>query len=87
MNKKFVKENKKVLREFISNIVAAALGAKGLRDIDKVIDANPELKRKKAEINKSAQELTTRIKKFIEDNPQDAKRLKKKYSQYLKRYK
>ena len=57
MNKKFVKENKKVLREFISNIVAAALGAKGLRDIDKVIDANPELKRKKAEINKSAQEL------------------------------
>ena len=47
MNKKFVKENKKVLREFISNIVAAALGAKGLRDIDKVIDANPELKRKK----------------------------------------
>ena len=87
MNKKFVKENKKVLREFISNIVAAALGAKGLRDIDKVIDANPELKRKKAEINKSAQELTTRIKKFIEDNPKDAKRLKKKYSHYLKRYK
>ena len=87
MNKKFVKENKKVLREFISNIVAAALGAKGLRDIDKVIDATPELKRKKAEINKSAQELTTRIKKFIEDNPQDAKRLKKKYSHYLKRYK
>ena len=87
MNKKFVKENKKALREFLSNIVAAALGAKGLRDIDKVIDSNPELKRKKVEINKNAQELTTRIRKFIEDNPQDAKRLRKKYAHFLKRYK
>ena len=87
MNRKFVKENKKVLREFLSNIVAAALGAKGLRDIDKVIDANPELKQRKAELNKNAQELTTRIKKFIAANPEDAARLKKKYSHYLKRYK
>ena len=87
MNRKFVKENKKVLRECLSNIVAAALGAKGLRDIDKVIDANPELKQRKAEINKNAQELTTRIKKFIAANPEDAAKLKKKYSYYLKRYK
>jgi len=86
MNRKFVKENKKPLKEFLSFIVAAALGAKGLNDIDKVIDSSPELTKKREDLRQIGKELTVKMRKYIEDNPEQADRLKKKWSYYLKKY-
>ena len=47
MNRKFVKENKQVLKEFIGKLLANILVKKNKRELDKVIAADPTLKNKK----------------------------------------
>tara|TARA_B100000214_G_scaffold305274_1_gene236181 strand:+ start:762 stop:1025 length:264 start_codon:yes stop_codon:yes gene_type:complete len=87
MNRKFVKENKKPLREWFTNLIAAILGVKSLKGIDKIIDDNPELSKKRTALKKSSKELADRMRKYIADNPEEAEKLEKKWSYYLKRYK
>ena len=50
MNKKFIKENKKQLREFFSKAIAAIIAAKGTSKIHKAIDKSPELSKKRADL-------------------------------------
>ena len=57
MNKKFIKENKKQLREFFSKAIAAIIAAKGTSKINKVIDKSPELSKKRADIVKHSRDL------------------------------
>ena len=52
MNKKFVKENKKPLREFLSAIVAAIVAGKASGKIDRAISKNPELKKQRDKVQK-----------------------------------
>tara|TARA_R100000742_G_C4253252_1_gene71374 strand:- start:587 stop:850 length:264 start_codon:yes stop_codon:yes gene_type:complete len=87
MNRKFITENKKPLREWLTNLIAAVLGVKGLKGIDKIIDDNPELSKKREDLKKTSKELADRMRKYIADNPEEAEKLEKKWSYYLKRYK
>ena len=50
MNRKFVKENKQVLKEFIGKLLANILVKKNKRELDKVIAADPTLKNKKQDM-------------------------------------
>ena len=76
MKKKFIKENKKQLREFFSKAIAAIIAAKGTSKIHKAIDKSPELSKKRADLVKHSRDLEKRIKQQIKDNPKAAKELK-----------
>ena len=65
MNKKFIKENKKQLREFFSKAIAAIIAAKGTSKIHKAIDKSPELSKKRADLVKHSRDLEKRIKQQI----------------------
>lgn len=75
MNRKFIKENKSVLKEFIASVLGAILAKRGVSKLDKFIDSQPELKRKRQEIEKLGKDLTARIEKVKKTNPELAKRL------------
>jgi len=47
MNRKFVKENKQVIREFIGKLLVNILTKRNKKALDKVIAADPTLKNKK----------------------------------------
>tara|TARA_R100000152_G_C6611039_1_gene64901 strand:+ start:41 stop:301 length:261 start_codon:yes stop_codon:yes gene_type:complete len=75
MNRKFIKENKSVLKEFIASVLGAILAKRGVSKLDKFIDSQPELKRKRQEIEKLGKDLKARIEKVKKTNPELAKRL------------
>ena len=71
MNKKFVKENKKPLREFLSAIVAAIVAGKASGKIDRAINKNPELKRQRDKVQKMGKEFDAKIKAHLKKYPED----------------
>ena len=50
MNRKFVKENKQVLREFIGKLLVSLITKKNKRALDKAIEADPALKKNRQEM-------------------------------------
>jgi len=83
MNRKFVKENKHILREFIAGIVAAVIGAKGSRDINKMIDKNPVLKAKRTELRADVKALEKKIQDYVKKNPHRKAAMQKAFSDYM----
>ncbi len=75
MNRKFIKENKSVLKEFIASVLGANLAKRGVSKWKKFIDSQPEMKRKIQEIEKLGKDLKARIEKVKKTNPELAKRL------------
>ena len=75
MNRKFIKENKSVLKEFIANLLGAILSKRGVSKLDKFIDSKPELKKKKQDIEKLGNDLKDRIEKVKKNDPELAKKL------------
>ena len=76
MNKKFVKENKKVLREFISSLLASMIAGQGMRKIQKLIDKDPVMKAKQQRITKLGDDIRRRIEKYKKTDPNKYKELK-----------
>ena len=76
MNKKFVKENKKVLREFISSLLASMIAGQGMRKIQKLIDKDPAMKAKQQRITKLGDDIRRRIEKYKKTDPNKYKELK-----------
>jgi endonuclease III len=76
MNKKFVKENKKVLREFISSLLASMIAGQGMRKIQKLIDKDPVMKAKQQRITKLGDDIRRRIEKYKKTDPKKYKELK-----------
>ena len=52
MNRKFVKENKQVLKEFLGKLIVNILTKKNKRALDKVIAADPTLRKNKDDMIK-----------------------------------
>ena len=69
MNRKLVKENKKVLKEFFIDMLKNALSKKAISNLDKIIDANPELKKEKDAIVRMSNSLRKKVQKAKKDNP------------------
>ena len=79
MNRKFVKENKQVLREFIGKLLISLITKKNKRALDKAIDADPALKKNRQEMEKLTKDIRDRINKLQKTNPEIAKNLRKAY--------
>jgi hypothetical protein len=77
MNRKFVKENKVVLKEFVGAIIAALVTGKLSRDTMKKINADPDIKMKKQELAKITADLAKRLEKTKTRNPELYNLLKK----------
>ena len=77
MNKKFVKENKKVLREFISSLLASMIAGQGMRKIQKLIDKDPVMKAKQQNATKLGNDIRRRIEKYKKTDPEKYAELKK----------
>tara|TARA_R100001443_G_scaffold16799_2_gene27212 strand:- start:3279 stop:3521 length:243 start_codon:yes stop_codon:yes gene_type:complete len=79
MNRKFVKENKQVLREFIGKLLISLITKKNKRALDKAIDADPALKKNRQEMEKLTKDIRDRINKLQKTNPEIAKNLRQAY--------
>ena len=68
MNRKFVKENKKVLKEFIFSMLAGLLSKRAISNMDRLIDASPELKKEKDAIVRMSNSLRKKISEESDKN-------------------
>tara|TARA_B100001057_G_C22117082_1_gene669325 strand:- start:239 stop:496 length:258 start_codon:yes stop_codon:yes gene_type:complete len=84
MNKKFVTENKRVLREFFIDMLTSLVSKRAISNLDKIIDADPELKKEKDAIVRMSNSLRKKVQKAKKDNPAQYKRFLK--NPLLKKY-
>tara|TARA_R100000005_G_C4851843_1_gene117789 strand:+ start:45 stop:284 length:240 start_codon:yes stop_codon:yes gene_type:complete len=77
MDKKFIKENKRVLREFIGSAIAALITGKMSADLKKKIKDDPEINKKKKELAKITSDLAKRLERTKKTNPELYNLLKK----------
>tara|TARA_R110000868_G_C10350907_1_gene716279 strand:+ start:39 stop:293 length:255 start_codon:yes stop_codon:yes gene_type:complete len=75
MNRKFVKENKKELREFIGSIISSIVGSALTRNIDRDLDKYPGIKKSKDDLLKVSKELDKRLEKMKTRNPELYKKI------------
>tara|TARA_B100001094_G_C17994273_1_gene701835 strand:+ start:34 stop:270 length:237 start_codon:yes stop_codon:yes gene_type:complete len=70
MNRKFIKENKLFLREFIADILSKILSGRAKKQVQNVIDKDPELQKQRKKLfrlRKSVEDRMDRIKKSDPD--------------------
>ena len=79
MNRKFVKENKRVLREFLGKLIVNILTKKNKRALDKVIAADPTLRKNKDDMIKLSKKIQDKISGIEKSNPKLAQSLRKAY--------
>lgn len=79
MNRKFVKENKQVIREFIGKLLVNILTKRNKKALDKVIAADPTLKNKKQDMIRLRKGIESRLDKLDKTNPELVANLRKAY--------
>tara|TARA_B100001094_G_scaffold173748_1_gene168045 strand:+ start:176 stop:418 length:243 start_codon:yes stop_codon:yes gene_type:complete len=79
MNRKFVKENKQVIREFIGKLLVNILTKRNKKALDKVIAADPTLKGKKQDMLRLRKSIESRLDKLDKSNPELISNLRKAY--------
>ena len=79
MNRKFVKENKQVIREFIGKLLVNILTKRNKKALDKVIAADPTLKGKKQDMLRLRKGIESRLDKLDKSNPELIANLRKAY--------
>jgi|TARA_B100001094_G_scaffold12817_1_gene11284 Na+/phosphate symporter len=84
MNRKFVTENKRVLREFFIDMLKSLVSKRAISNLDKIIDADPELKKEKDAIVRMSNSLRKKVQKAKKDDPAQYKRFLK--NPLLKKY-
>jgi|TARA_R110002074_G_scaffold164702_2_gene324507 hypothetical protein len=84
MNRKFVKENKKELREFIGSIISKVVGSALTRNIDRDLDKHPGIKKSKNDLLKVSNELDKRLEKMKKRNPELYKKIQSNRSKLFK---
>ena len=70
MNRKFVKENKKVLREFLGKAIVNFFTNQGKKEIARMIDKDPELRKVRSDLIKQTKELNKRLPALKKSNPE-----------------
>jgi len=77
MNRKFVKENKQVIREFIGKLLVNILTKRNKKALDKLIAADPTLKTKKQDMLRLRKSIESRLDKLDKSNPELISNLRK----------
>ena len=75
MNRKFVKENKQLVREFISGLIAAIVGGTLSKGLEKQLMSNPETKKDLEKLHKLNKSIRTRLDKIKKNDPELYKRI------------
>ena len=78
MNRKYIKENKKLVKEFIGTLVKAIL-SKQADSIVKKIANDPATKGDVKQIRKLTKDIENKLDKMQKTNPDFAKKFRKKY--------
>tara|TARA_A100001011_G_C13972341_1_gene699758 strand:- start:189 stop:431 length:243 start_codon:yes stop_codon:yes gene_type:complete len=76
MNRKFVKENKPLVREFISSLISAIVTGKLSKNLEKTLMSKPETKKDIQDVRKMRKDLEKRLEKTKQRDPEAYKRIK-----------
>ena len=82
MNRKFVKENKVVLKEFIGALIGAVVTGALSRDVKKKIANDPAFQKRGEEIKKLSKDLAKKLEKYKKTDPEFYNSLKKQASYF-----
>ena len=69
MNRQFVKENKKPLKEFFVDLLSKIASKVAIGNLDKMIDADPVLKKRKDDIIRLSNDMRQRLIKIKKEDP------------------
>ena len=69
MNKQFIKENKKLMREFIGSFVKAMASKKAVKGFDAFIKNDPVLKKHNMDVARIGKQIKQRIEKRKAEDP------------------
>jgi|TARA_B100001094_G_C17994421_1_gene701912 hypothetical protein len=84
MNRKFVKENKKELREFLGSIISKVVGSALTRNIDRDLDKYPGIKKSKDSLLKVSSELDKRLAALKKSDPEFYKKIQSRRTKLFK---
>jgi|TARA_B100000073_G_scaffold255253_1_gene215253 uncharacterized protein YaaR (DUF327 family) len=82
MNRKFVKENKTLVKEFLSDLITKVLTGKSHRDIQKRLNSDPKIQQHKANIKRIEQQIIDKVDNIRKNDPDFDKRLKRLQLKY-----
>ena len=69
MNRQFIKENKKLMREFIGSFVKAMASKKAVKGFDAFIKNDPVLKKHNMDVARIGKQIKQRIEKRKAEDP------------------
>ena len=79
MNRKFIKENKTLVKEFIGAIIKSIIGNKAAKNINNMIDSDPELSKTKDDFVRLNKQFKDRFADIKKNDPERYEYLVKKY--------
>jgi len=82
MNKKYIKENKKAIREFLGGILGAVLAGRVSVDMDKEIKKNPELMKQRDKLKTAASQMEKTAREMAKKYPEKVPALRKYYKKF-----
>jgi hypothetical protein len=69
MNKKFVKENKSLVKEFISALISSIVTGKLSKNLEKTLMSKPETKKDIQDLRKLRNSMKTRLDRMKKEDP------------------
>ena len=69
MNRKFIKENKPLVREFLGKLLTNIILGKVDKDFQKLIDKDPSIQQKKEKIKDMEKQLLDKVRDAYKNNP------------------
>ena len=79
MNRKFVKENKTLVKEFIGAIIKSIIGNKAAKNINNMIDSDPELRKTRDDFVRLGKSLRDKLSDIKKRDPERYEYLVKKH--------
>ena len=70
MNRKFVKENKTLVREFIAGLISSIVAGKLSKSLEKSLMSKPETKKDIEKLRAIRKSIKTRLDRVKKDNPE-----------------
>jgi len=80
MNKKYVKENKSLVREFLSSLISSIVTGKLSKGLEKTLMSKPETKKDIQDLRKMKKDLFKKLEKIKFSDPKTYNRIKSYYN-------
>ena len=79
MNRKFVKENKQLVREFIAGLISSIVAGKLSKNLEKTLMSKPETKKDIQDLRAIRKSLKTRLDRMKKEDPKRYKILTRNF--------